>query len=129
MASDVTNRDLLAGAAYGDDRHLAARQAIYHWQIPRYDLPGIVVAELAGTAGLVVDVGCGNGTFLRRLHTERPDLRTVGLDVPAGILQFPPPGPADTRRDGSAATRTHGHVPGRRLHKVAILHRAYGSEG
>jgi ubiquinone/menaquinone biosynthesis C-methylase UbiE len=90
-SSDVTNRDLLAGSAYGDDRHLAARQAIYHWQTPRYDLPGIVAVELAGTAGVVVDVGCGNGTFLRRLHTERPDLYTIGMDISAGILRDVPP--------------------------------------
>ncbi len=86
-SSEVTNHELLAGAAYGDDRHLAARQALYHWQTPRYDLPAIVVRELADTTGLVIDLGCGNGKFIRKLHTERPDLRTIGLDISAGILR------------------------------------------
>src|SRR5438552_4244021 len=84
---EVTDRHLLANAAYRDDRHLAARQALYQWQKPRYDLPAIVAAELAGVTGLVVDVGCGNGAFIRQLHADRPDLPTLGLDISAGILR------------------------------------------
>ncbi|MFI6152429.1 class I SAM-dependent methyltransferase [Kitasatospora sp. NPDC051170] len=82
----VTDRAILATSAYGDERHLAARQSIYQWQRPRYDLPGIVVEELAGTNGTVVDVGCGNGRFVGRLRTDRPDLQVIGADLSAGIL-------------------------------------------
>ncbi|MFK4265955.1 class I SAM-dependent methyltransferase [Streptomyces milbemycinicus] len=82
----VADRKLLAQSAYSDGRHLAARQSIYRWQQPRYDLPGMVTEELAGTHGTVVDIGCGNGKFVSRLRKDRPDLRVVGVDVSEGIL-------------------------------------------
>ncbi|MFJ5925775.1 class I SAM-dependent methyltransferase [Kitasatospora sp. NPDC092948] len=82
----VADRALLANSAYADGRHLAARQSIYRWQRPQYDLPGTVVEELADTKGVVLDVGCGNGKFVGRLHEDRPDLRVVGMDISAGIL-------------------------------------------
>ncbi|MGW2375581.1 class I SAM-dependent methyltransferase [Kitasatospora sp. NPDC001683] len=82
----VADKSILANSAYADGRHLAARQSIYRWQQPQYDLPGIVVEELAGTRGTVLDVGCGNGKFVSRLHKDRPDLRVVGMDISAGIL-------------------------------------------
>ncbi|MEU0809649.1 class I SAM-dependent methyltransferase [Streptomyces sp. NPDC005970] len=82
----VADRELLAQSAYSDGRHLSARQSLYRWQQPRYDLPGIVAEELADTRGTVVDIGCGNGKFVSRLHKDRPDLRVVGMDVSEGIL-------------------------------------------
>ena len=82
----VTDRAILAGSAYNTGRHLSARQSIYQWQTPRYDLPGIVVERLRRTRGTVVDVGCGNGRFIERLRRDRPDLRLLGLDVALGIL-------------------------------------------
>lgn len=82
----VADKKLLAQSAYSDSRHLAARQSLYRSQQPRYDLPGIVVEELAGVNGTALDVGCGNGKFLCRLHKDRPDLRAVGIDVSPGIL-------------------------------------------
>jgi SAM-dependent methyltransferase len=47
---------------------------------------GIVVDELAATQGTVLDIGCGNGKFLSRLHKDRPDLRVVCMDISEGIL-------------------------------------------
>ncbi|MFF0295845.1 class I SAM-dependent methyltransferase [Kitasatospora sp. NPDC004615] len=82
----VADKSILANSAYADGRHLAARQSIYRWQQPQYDLPGIVVEELADTSGTVLDVGCGNGKFVSRLHTDRPDLQVVGMDISWGIL-------------------------------------------
>lgn len=82
----VTDKARLATSAYGDERHLAARQSIYQWQQPRYDLPGTVVEQLVGVTGSVLDVGCGNGKFVTRLHHDRPDLRVIGMDISAGIL-------------------------------------------
>ncbi|MFC5666355.1 class I SAM-dependent methyltransferase [Kitasatospora misakiensis] len=82
----VADKSILANSAYADGRHLAARQSIYRWQQPQYDLPGIVVEELAATSGIVLDVGCGNGKFVSRLHKDRPDLQAVGMDISAGIL-------------------------------------------
>ncbi|GHJ36903.1 class I SAM-dependent methyltransferase [Streptomyces sp. TS71-3] len=82
----VTDRSRLAGRAYNSDRDLAARQSLYRWQTPRYDLPGIVAGQVAEVRGCVVDVGCGNGTFIRRLRQDRPDLALLGLDIAPGIL-------------------------------------------
>ncbi|MEV7783280.1 class I SAM-dependent methyltransferase [Kitasatospora sp. NPDC088351] len=82
----VADKSILANSAYADGRHLAARQSIYRWQQPQYDLPGIVRDELAGTSGTVFDIGCGNGKFVSRLHSDRPDLQVVGIDISAGIL-------------------------------------------
>jgi SAM-dependent methyltransferase len=82
----VTDRDRLAGSAYNGDRHLAARQSLYQWQSPRHDLPGIVAEHLDAVRGRVVDVGCGNGKFIKRLRQERSDLELLGLDIAPGIL-------------------------------------------
>jgi SAM-dependent methyltransferase len=87
-AAAVTDRSRLAGSAYNSDRDLAARQSLYRWQTPRYDLPGIVAEKLSGVRerGRVVDVGCGNGKFIQRLREDRPDLALLGLDIAPGIL-------------------------------------------
>ncbi|MFJ7237914.1 class I SAM-dependent methyltransferase [Streptomyces olivaceus] len=82
----VTDRSRLVGSAYSSDRDLAARQSLYQWQSPRYDLPGLVAEQLSAVRGHVVDVGCGNGKFIRRLHEDRSDLDLLGLDIAPGIL-------------------------------------------
>ncbi|MBS2961529.1 class I SAM-dependent methyltransferase [Actinocrinis puniceicyclus] len=82
----VTNRATLAGSAYATDRDLAARQSLYRFQQPQYDLPGLVEHELALVRGLVLDMGCGNGTFIRRLRQNRSDLHVLGMDIAPGIL-------------------------------------------
>ncbi|MFI1680365.1 class I SAM-dependent methyltransferase [Streptomyces sp. NPDC020607] len=82
----VTDRARLSTRAYSSDRDLAARQSLYRWQTPRYDLPGIVAEQLQAVHGRVVDVGCGNGKFLGRLRQNRADLKLLGLDIAPGIL-------------------------------------------
>ncbi|MFC8536996.1 class I SAM-dependent methyltransferase [Streptomyces sp. NPDC057249] len=82
----VTDRGLLATKAYGTGQHLAARQSLYKWQTPRYDLPGIVVDELTDVRGVVADVGCGNGKFVARVRDDRPDLDVLPVDVSPGIV-------------------------------------------
>ncbi|MFI6352903.1 class I SAM-dependent methyltransferase [Streptomyces sp. NPDC050743] len=117
----VTDRSRLAGSAYSSDRDLAARQSLYQWQVPHYDLPGIVAEQLSGVGGRVVDVGCGNGKFIQRLRDERPDLALLGLDIAPGIL-VGVPGPvavADATRlplatatvDAALALHMLYHVP------------------
>ncbi|MEU6523227.1 class I SAM-dependent methyltransferase [Streptomyces sp. NPDC046924] len=117
----VTDRARLAESAYSSDRDLAARQSLYRWQTPRYDLPGIVAQRLSGVHGRVVDVGCGNGKFLQRLREDRPDLDLLGLDIAPGIL-IGVPGPvtvADAHRlplatasvDAALALHMLYHVP------------------
>ncbi|RNG17854.1 class I SAM-dependent methyltransferase [Streptomyces botrytidirepellens] len=82
----VTDTARLATSAYADDQHLAARQSIYLWQKPRYDLPGIIVEHLAKTNGTILDVGCGNGKFITRIRQDRPDIKVIGLDISIGII-------------------------------------------
>ncbi|WP_254885612.1 class I SAM-dependent methyltransferase [Streptomyces sp. NA02950] len=82
----MLDRRSLVEREYRDDSHLAARQALYAYQRPRHDLPGLAVAELRGVRGAVVDVGCGNGVFSARLRAERPDVSVLGLDLSAGML-------------------------------------------
>lgn len=44
------------------------------------------LAEVGERGGLAVDLGCGNGWYLRRLAARFPKLRGVGMDmVPANI--------------------------------------------
>lgn len=118
----VTDRGRLAGSAYNGDRDLAARQSLYQWQKPRYDLPGIVAEQLSGVRGRVVDIGCGNGKFIQRLRDDRPELALLGLDIAPGIL-VSVPGPvavADATRlplatasvDAALALHMLYHVPG-----------------
>lgn len=122
-AAAVTDRSRLAGSAYNSDRDLAARQSLYRWQTPRYDLPGIVAERLSAVRvrGRVVDVGCGNGKFIQRLRDDRPDLVLLGLDIAPGILAGVP-GPvavADATRlplategvDAALALHMLYHVP------------------
>jgi SAM-dependent methyltransferase len=94
---DTTSRAALAGSAYRDERHLAARQSLYRWQQPTYDLPGMVLDHLPTGGGVVLDVGCGNGRYVTRIRAQRPDLTVVGLDISAGILAHvaPPVAVAD----------------------------------
>lgn len=117
----VTDRARLAGSAYNGDRDLAARQSLYQWQTPRYDLPGLVAERLGDVRGRVVDIGCGNGTFIQRLRQDRPDLSLLGFDIAPGILAGVP-GPvavADATRlplaagsvDAALALHMLYHVP------------------
>lgn len=91
MNDPTTSRAVLASEAYASGQHLSARQALYDYQTPTHDIPGIVVSQLSGLGGVVIDVGCGNGRYVKRLRTDRPDLHIVGLDIAAGIVREVPP--------------------------------------
>ncbi|WP_410665297.1 class I SAM-dependent methyltransferase [Amycolatopsis sp. lyj-84] len=89
---DTTSRTKLAGSAYKDEADLAARQSLYAWQQPSYDLPGIVLEHLPASTTSVLDLGCGNGKFLHRIRLERTHALTIGADISPGILTpLPPP--------------------------------------
>ncbi|MFF4505675.1 class I SAM-dependent methyltransferase [Streptomyces sp. NPDC001401] len=91
---------ILTSAAYADPRRFAARQALYQWQRPRYDLPSLVLDAVYDRSGLIVDVGCGNGKYLERLRAARPDRTILGIDLSPGMLRdvTPPVAVADARR-------------------------------
>ncbi len=119
--TSLTDRDTLVGRAYADSGPLRARQAIYRWQEPAVDLPGAAVSWLRDVGGLVVDVGCGNGRYLRRIAADRPDLRVLGLDLSPGMR---PPAVADAQclplRDASAGAVLAMHM----LYHVPDIDRA-----
>ncbi|WP_197024268.1 class I SAM-dependent methyltransferase [Nocardiopsis sp. CNT312] len=85
-ARATTDHRVLADSAYRDDRDLGARQRLYDYQRPVFDLPGLALDRLADRGGVWADVGCGNGRYLHRVRTDRPDVRAVGLDVSASLL-------------------------------------------
>ncbi|MQS35475.1 class I SAM-dependent methyltransferase [Streptomyces katsurahamanus] len=114
----VTDRTRLAGSAYNGDRDLAARQSLYRWQTPRYDLPGLVAEQLSGVHGRVVDVGCGNGKFIQRLRQDRPDLALLGVDIAPGIL-------ADVPGPVAVADATRLPVASGSADAALVLHMLY----
>ncbi len=84
---------------YADDGNLRARQRLWAHQDPPFDL----VAWVLDVAGVhreqrVLDVGCGNGTYLREL--ARRGIEVVGCDVSLGML----------RAAGRQAPRINGDV-------------------
>jgi SAM-dependent methyltransferase len=71
---------------YADDRNLRARQRLWQHQRPHFD----IVSWVLGLADLapgqrVLDVGCGNGAYLRALR-GRP-VRAAGCDLSPGMLR------------------------------------------
>lgn len=115
---DTTSRTVLAGSAYANDSHLAARQSLSAWQRPSYDLPGIVLQHLPETASVLLDVGCGNGKYLRRIRQQRPELTAVGLDISAGIL-------ASVPQPVAVADAVALPVPNRCADTVLAMHMLY----
>ena len=111
-----TDRTTLQTQAYAGHGPLAARLSIYDFQQDRVDLPGLAVAGLSGVHGTVLDAGCGLGTYVERLRSDRPDLRVLPLDLSAGmrpevvgdIAALPL---ADDAVDGALAMHMLYHVP------------------
>jgi SAM-dependent methyltransferase len=71
---------------YDDDRNLRARQRLWRYQDPYFD----VVAWILDLAGLspglrVLDAGCGNGEYLRAL--ARRSVHAAGCDRSMGMLR------------------------------------------
>jgi SAM-dependent methyltransferase len=85
---------------YATDANLRARQRIWAEQQPPFDLVGWVL-EVAGLGspadGRVLDVGCGNGAYLRELR--RRGIDAVGCDLSLGMLTAAVPHPALVNAD------------------------------
>ncbi len=86
-----SDRSFLRDVQYRTDANLAARQSIYAYQQPPVNLPGQVldVALPAGSggAGVVADVGCGNGVYLAELARRGQAAHLVGVDMSPGMLR------------------------------------------
>jgi SAM-dependent methyltransferase len=110
------SREWLVSEAYPDGRNLAARRSIYAFRSPQSDLPALAVEQLRDVRGLVVDVGCGDGAYVRALRAARPDLTVLGLDLSPGMLAAtgPPVVLADAARlplaSGSAGALLAMHM-------------------
>lgn len=72
-----TTRDEMR-QAYGTDAELEKRAAIWRYATERRELADVAV-ERVGDAEVVLDVGCGNGRFLRKRTA-------IGLDLMPGML-------------------------------------------
>ena len=81
------DRAFLRGNQYRTDANLVARQSIYAYQHPRIDLQGTVL-DLAAPApsDTIVDVGCGNGTYLAELASRGFGGRVLGVDLAEAMI-------------------------------------------
>lgn len=70
---------------YASDANFRKRQRLWEHQDPPFDLVGWVLGLAAvGDGDRVLDVGCGNGVYMRSL--ARRDVAAVGCDLSFGML-------------------------------------------
>jgi SAM-dependent methyltransferase len=71
---------------------MARWEAQQTWHIPlreeRFGVIGDAVAEFAGDAPLILDLGCGPGSLSRRLLDRLPGARAVGVDADPLLLEL-----------------------------------------
>jgi len=83
---------------YADDRNLRARQRLWQNQDPFFDIVAWVLRLGQVSAGVaVLDVGCGNGEYLRAMRARGVD--AVGCDLSVGMLRAASPHPALVNAD------------------------------
>jgi ubiquinone/menaquinone biosynthesis C-methylase UbiE len=83
----IDDRAYLTDVQYASDANLAARQAIYEFRRPRARTApwAIDLAALTGDEP-VLDLGCGNGLYLRELDGRAHRASVIGMDLSAGML-------------------------------------------
>lgn len=90
----TTDRDYLTRQQYADAQNLAARQAIYRYQRPRTRLMDWALDQIDWSAFQgslrALDIGCGNGFYLRALAGRWRDSGMpgwlLGIDLSRGML-------------------------------------------
>lgn len=85
------DRSFLRDVQYRTDANLVARQSIYAYLQPPFDLIGRVL-DLALPAdgrgvGVVADIGCGNGLYLAELARRGQGQHLIGADMSPGMLR------------------------------------------
>jgi SAM-dependent methyltransferase len=75
---------------YADDRNLGARQRLWTFQQPPFDITAWTL-DLAGVrrGQAVLDLGCGNGAYLRALGDR--GIAATGCDLSLGMLRSSQP--------------------------------------
>jgi SAM-dependent methyltransferase len=76
-----------SGENYTNIENLKARQSYYDYKTPNHDLQGIVSQHIGAGASLILDVGCGNGNYVRRLREDFPDAEVVAVDRSATMME------------------------------------------
>src|ERR1700689_5228832 len=104
-SSRWVDRTYLRNDQYVDATNFAARQAIYAYQHRRVRLYDWAL-DFAGLTGdeTILDVGCGNGGYLRTLHRRGHSGLTIGMDFSAGMLH--------SAREGAGARPSQPLVQG-----------------
>ena len=113
MTDPWAERDFLRGTQYKTDANLAARQSIYAYQHPRIDLQARVL-DLAAPASseTILDVGCGNGTYLAELARRGFAGRVLGVDLSLGMLAAARQRLSQIGAAGAAGARDGSSEPG-----------------
>lgn len=102
----------MRGDQYKTEANLAARQSVYAFARPRIDLQARVLDLAApAPAGTIVEVGCGNGTYLAELARRGFAGRVIGVDLSFGILAAARDRLSGTERPAPANTAPANTVP------------------
>lgn len=81
------NQTRLRSEAYPDSKNLVARADIYRFAVPDIPFPSWALSHLSNNLGVVLDVGCGPGFYLRKLYEAGSSSRLFGVDLSDGMLR------------------------------------------
>ncbi|MFG3342210.1 class I SAM-dependent methyltransferase [Glycomyces sp. NPDC048151] len=71
---------------YAHVGNLKSRVSLYDYRKPQIDPVDVAADLLPADLGLVLDVGCGYGRYLKRLRADHPSAAVVGIDAAHGML-------------------------------------------